>query len=165
MWQFPSLFRKVLSTGRDVQLRGRPNMRSVVLLPGIVLVVLLAGPIVNACTCGGGGAPCESYGTASAVFAGTVIGERVSKQPKQGDRTEIDWIPRAVKFSVEQAYSGVTGTEVEVYTGRGGGDCGYGFQIGQRYLVYAYRHEDRLTTSICTRTRLFSNATEDLAFP
>lgn len=139
-------------------------MRAVVLLLGIVIVVLLTSPTANACTCAGNHPPCESYGTASAVFVGTVTAERMNKQPKQDERTEIDWIPRAVKFSVEQAYSGVTGTEVEVFTGRGGGDCGYGFKIGQRYLVYAYRSEDKLTTSICTRTRLFSNATEDLAF-
>lgn len=142
-------------------------MRPVVLLLGVVIVVLLASPTANACSCAGNGPPCESYGMASAVFAGTVIGERLSERPKKGERTkidEIDWVPRAVKFSVEQAYSGVTGTEVEVFTGRGGGDCGYGFQVGQRYLVYAYQYQDKLSTSICTRTRLFSQATEDLAF-
>ena len=141
-------------------------MRPVVLLLGVVIVVFLASPTANACSCGGTGAPCESYGRAAAVFAGTVIGERLSERPK-GERPkpdEIDWVPRAVKFSVEQAYSGEIGTEVEVFTGRGGGDCGYGFQVGQRYLVYAYRYQEKLSTSICTRTRLFSQATEDLAF-
>lgn len=141
-------------------------MRPVVLLLGVVIVVLLASPTANACTCGQNGPPCESYGTASAVFAGTVIAERISERPK-GERLkvdEIDWVPRAVKFSVEQAFSGVTTTEVEVFTGRGGGDCGYGFRVGQRYLVYAHHYQDKLTTSICTRTRPFSQATEDLAF-
>lgn len=141
-------------------------MRSVVLLLGIVIVVLLASPAANACSCAGNSPPCESFGTASAVFAGTVIGERVNERPKQTDRNEVelDWTPRAVKFSVEQAFSGVTGTEIEVFTGQGGGDCGVGFRTGQRYLVYAYRYQDKLTTSICTRTRLFSQAAEDLAF-
>jgi Carboxypeptidase regulatory-like domain len=139
-------------------------MRPVVLLLGFLTAVLLASPTVNACTCGGTGAPCESFGTASAVFAGRVISDQVKEMPKKLDRTEIDWLPRAVKFSVEQAFSGVMGTEVEVFTGRGGGDCGYGFQVGQRYLVYAYNYQGKLTTSICTRTRHFSQATEDLAF-
>jgi len=139
-------------------------MRSVVLLLGFVVVVLLASATANACTCAGSGAPCESFGAAAAVFAGTVIGERTSEQPKQRDQIDIDWTPRAVKFSVEQAYSGVTGTEIEVFTGRGGGDCGVRFKAGQRYLVYAYRYQDKLTTSICTRTKPFSQATEDLAF-
>lgn len=141
-------------------------MRPVVLLLGIVIVVLLASPAVNACTCAGNTPPCESFGTADAVFAGTVIGERMSERPKKTDQNEVelDWVPRGVKFSVEQAYSGVTGTEIEVFTGRGGGDCGVGFRTGQRYLVYAYRYKDKLTTSICTRTRPFAQATEDLAF-
>src|SRR6185436_18601374 len=91
-----------------------PNMRSVVLLLGIVIVVFLAGPTANACSCGGGGAPCESFGTASAVFAGTVIAVREKPAPKKIDRNDLDWLPRfAYKFSVQQAYSGVAGTEVE----------------------------------------------------
>lgn len=141
-------------------------MRSVVLLLGIVIVVLVASPVANACTCAGSSPPCESFGTADAVFAGTVIGQRMSERPKQTDQNEveIDFAPRGVKFSVEQAYSGVTGTEIEVFTGLGGGDCGVGFRTGQRYLVYAFRFQDKLTTSICTRTRPFSQATEDLAF-
>ena len=68
------------------------------------------------------------------------------------------------KFSVEQSYSGVSGTQVEVFTGQGFGDCGHPFRTGVRYLVYAYRNEDKLTTSICTRTRVFESAGEDVAF-
>jgi hypothetical protein len=56
------------------------------------------------------------------------------------------------------------GTEVEVFTGSGGGDCGYPFRVGQHYLVYAYRDKDKLGTNICTRTKSFANANEDLAF-
>lgn len=139
-------------------------MRPVVLLPGIVIVVLLSNLTVNACSCAGNRPPCESYGTAAAVFAGTVIAERVNEQPKRPKPDEVDWVPRAVKFSVEQAFSGVTTTEIEVFTGLGGGDCGFGFKVGQRYLVYAHQYQNKLTTSICSRTRLFSQATEDLAF-
>jgi hypothetical protein len=58
----------------------------------------------------------------------------------------------------------VEGTEIEISTGVGGGDCGYDFKNGQRYLVYAYRYQERLTTNICSRTKPFSNANEDLAF-
>jgi hypothetical protein len=139
-------------------------MRRVAWLLGLLIVVLLSSPTANACTCGGGGGVCENYGTASAVFTGTVVSARETERPKQLKRDEIDWVPAGYKFAVEQSFLGVAGTEVEVFTGRGGGDCGYGFKIGQRYLVYAYRYQDKLTTSICTRTKLFSQATEDLAF-
>jgi hypothetical protein len=138
-------------------------MRSVIVLLGLLTTVFLAGQNVEACSCGGSGGPCESYGAAAAVFVGTVVSARENERIKT-DRNDVDWTPRAIKFSVEQSYLGVAGTELEVFTGRGGGDCGYEFKIGQRYLVYAQRYQDKLTTSICTRTKPFSSASDDLAF-
>jgi hypothetical protein len=137
-------------------------MRSVVALLGILIVVSLSSQTANACTCAAKGTPCDSYGLARAVFVGTVVAVRENERPKQTDRSEPDWEPMAYRFSVEQSYLGVAGTEVEVFTGRGGGDCGFRFGMGQRYLVYAYG--DKLSTTICTRTTSFSQANEDLAF-
>lgn len=139
-------------------------MRRVVLLIVVIAWFFFATvENANACSCAGAGTPCESYGGATAVFVGTVIGYRENPPPKDVAQRQVDWAPRIFKFSVEQAYLGV-GAEIEVSTGSGGGDCGYEFKNGQRYLVYAYRYAERLTTSICTRTRPFTEATEDLAF-
>jgi hypothetical protein len=46
------------------------------------------------------------------------------------------------------------------------GDCGYDFQTGETYLVYAFNDEfsDSLFTSSCTRTRRLSDAGEDFAY-
>src|SRR5258705_1790156 len=73
---------------------------------------------------------------------------------------------RLVRLSIEDAVRGITGIEAEVATGLGGGDCGYEFKLGQRYLVDAYRDlkTNRLSTSICTRTRAFAEAADDIAF-
>ena len=148
-------------------------MRPVLVFFGIAIVFLLAGRNAMACSCASPGTPCESYGAAAAVFVGTVTGVRdsqprkqedVGKRRKQEGSGEIDGIPMAFKFVVEQAYLGVAGSEIEIYTGRGGGDCGVTFQMGQRYLVYAYRYKDKLSTSICTRTKPFNKATEDITF-
>jgi hypothetical protein len=140
-------------------------MRSVVVLLGILLSFSLANQTVKACTCAGTRSTCESYGSANAVFVGTVVGVRVNKSQKSNERAEeIDWTPVAFKFVVEQPYLGVAGIQVEVFTGRGGGDCGYNFQVGQRYLVYANAYQNKLSTGICSRTKLYSSATEDLAF-
>jgi hypothetical protein len=148
-------------------------MRRVLVFFGIVIVFSLAGRNAMACSCMNPGTPCEGYGKAAAVFVGTVTGVRDTQRPqakdvnerrKQEDAGEIDWSPLAYKFSVEQAYLGVAGSEVEIFTGSGGGDCGFQFQTGQRYLVYAYRYKDRLSTSICSRTKPFNKATEDIAF-
>jgi hypothetical protein len=135
-------------------------MRSISILLGIVLVLLLAGSDANACSCDGRRPTCEAYGAADAVFVGTVIGVAENK-PNQ---SALDVAFLGYKFSVEQAYSGVTGTQVEVFTTPSFGACGFPFQVGGHYLVYARRDKNKLTTSICTRTKPFERASEDLAF-
>jgi len=66
---------------------------------------------------------------------------------------------------VIEPFRGFQLSQVTVETGYGGGDCGYPFEIGQSYLVYAHRTpEGHLTTSICSRTRPAREATEDLAY-
>jgi hypothetical protein len=114
------------------------------------------------CSCVGPVPPCHEYGRASAVFVGTVTGLKTNKRGKGS----YDLTPRVFRFSVERAFSGVEGAEVEVATGRGGGDCGYNFRRGEKYLVYAYRGAEggRLTTGICSRTRPYLAAAEDLEF-
>ena len=148
-------------------------MRQVLIFLGIAIVFAFASRDALACSCMNPGTPCESYGKAAAVFVGTVTGVRdstqqiakeVAERRKLGDLGGLDWGPMAFKFSVEQAYLGVAGSEVEIFTGNGAGDCGFRFQPGQRYLVYAYRYKDRLSTSICQRTKPFNKATEDIAF-
>lgn len=150
-------------------------MRKVLVFLGIAIVFALADSAAMACMCGGGGGgtACEGYGKAAAVFVGTVTGVRESEQykgkdvaemRKLRDSGELDWGPMAYKFSVEQAYLGVAGSEVEIFTGRGSSDCGVTFQTGQRYVVYADRYKDKLTTNTCMRTKPFNEASEDIAY-
>lgn len=141
-------------------------MRARVLLCGAaVLCVLLSAGRARACSCFTPGQPCQAFGAAAATFVGTVLDVRTN-QPKPGAKDEIDWTPRVFKFAVLQPYAGVAGTEVEVATGQGGGDCGYGFRKGETYLVYAYGggNGKPLVTGICTRTRPVAEASEDLEF-
>ena len=72
----------------------------------------------------------------------------------------------AVRISIDEAFRGAEGAEVEVITGLGGGDCGFGFRRSQQYLVYAYRDKEdqKLYTSICSRTRSISEANPDLLY-
>ncbi len=115
----------------------------------------------NACSCAGSPPPCEAYWDASAVFVGTVIFSTTTKI-KLGD---FEVTNRLVRFHVDRHLRGVKGSEVEVLTGMGGADCGYGFRLGGQYLVYAYRNEGKvLSTGICTRTRLLSEATADFEY-
>jgi protocatechuate 3,4-dioxygenase beta subunit len=115
---------------------------------------------INACECAAGGTPCHDYWTASAVFIGTVI---YSSQTNY-KRGEYDVAGRLVRFNLDENFRGVKGKEVEVRTGLGESDCGYGFRLGGQYLVYAFKDGDKLATGICSRTRLVSEASEDLAY-
>jgi protocatechuate 3,4-dioxygenase beta subunit len=118
----------------------------------------------SACSCGsGGGAPCEEFWRVDAVFTGRVTG---SSQITV-DEGEYKSTQRVVRLTVEQRFRGaVEDVETEVITGLGGGDCGYEFKMGGRYIVYAYRNEKdhKLYTSICSRTRTLAEAADDLAF-
>jgi len=55
---------------------------------------------------------------------------------------------------VSESFRGpaIVGEDITVYTGAGGGDCGYRFEIGTSYLVYADLVGGRLVTSICSHT-------------
>ncbi|HEX8847179.1 MAG TPA: hypothetical protein VF791_21220 [Pyrinomonadaceae bacterium] len=133
----------------------------------VMLAVLsLGGENARACSCFAGGPPCQSYVNTQAVFVGTPTEvTRTTVKLKSGDR-EYDYAQRLFTFRVEEAFRGVDAAEVRVATGQGGGDCGYNFQIGERYIVYANRMEgtDFYGTSICTRTRPLSEASEDLEY-
>jgi hypothetical protein len=78
-------------------------------------------------------------------------------RPEPGKTISI--IPRMrVTFSGVRLYRGLA-QEFVIETGLGGGDCGYRFEPGKSYLVYA-RHEDSgdLSTGICSPTSLLQDA-------
>ena len=136
-------------------------MRQTLILTFALFIVGLCGVDARACSCAfGGGAPCQEYWRVDAVFAGTVVGS---------SKIDVDdgykHTMRLLRMTVEQPIRGMQAAEVDVVTGWGGGDCGYGFKMGERYLVYAHRRKDnRLSTSICTRTRPIAEAADDFAF-
>lgn len=126
----------------------------------LVFLLMVLSSDVNACDCVAGGTPCHDYWKAAAVFTGTVIYSS-STTYKRG---EYDVTGRLVRFNIDQPFRGVKGKNVEVRTGLGDSDCGYNFRVGGQYLVYAYNDGDKLATSICSRTRLISEASDDLAY-
>jgi hypothetical protein len=95
-----------------------------------------------------------------AVFAGKVLEVKENK-------TLSGYMTKSVLLEVSQSWKGVTESQVIITTGQGGGDCGYDFQKGIEYLVYAnpssmYGDEDELVTIICSRTNELSAAKEDI---
>lgn len=128
--------------------------------PLIIVILLLVTKVGFACDCDlpRSGKPfkqvvAEARKKSKAVFSGTVV--VIDKKP--GD------LYAAVRFKIEESWKGMSSKEATVFTGQGGGDCGYKFEVGQRYLVYAYRYNDTdLGTNICQRTASLIQAAEDL---
>lgn len=70
-----------------------------------------------------------------------------------------------VTFDVSRPYKGVERKDLVLTTGIGGGDCGYDFEIGVQYLVFAYRDDSgHLSTGICSGTELLEESQSDLSY-
>ena len=130
--------------------------------PALVAWALL--PLyAEACDRGYAGAPCKAFANAPTASDGRVARlSTINRKTPSGD----DFTDRLVFFEVERRYRGWQAKTAEVVTGCGGGDCGYDFREGVRYLVYAYPHTEtgKLHTGICQRTRPLSEAAENLAY-
>jgi hypothetical protein len=131
------------------------------------LLALLAWSLlplcVMGCDCPYYGAPCKAFANTPTVFAGRVVKiSTIDRKTASG----VEYKDRLVFFDVERSYRGWTAKTAEVVTGWGGGDCGYKFQEGVGYLVYAYPHPEtgKLYTGICQRTRPLTEAEEDLEY-
>jgi hypothetical protein len=126
-----------------------------------------------ACSCAGPEGPSAAYRSAKAVFLGTAV-ESAPRTRKMevspisgknaGQREMIEVEGYSFTFEIVEAFKGIKGKSVKIATDPGGGMCGYYFEVGKEYLVYAYgASEDSLGTSICSRTRSVSDAQDDLA--
>ncbi|MCA1615473.1 MAG: carboxypeptidase-like regulatory domain-containing protein [Acidobacteria bacterium] len=127
----------------------------------VFALLLFAPQLARGCTCAmPGPRPCSRVWSAPVLFAGLVTEE--SKPPKDAG----DWLRRSFRFQIEEGFRGAQGgTTVEVLTGSGGGDCGYGFVVGRRYLVYAsVNDKGQLATGICTATKPLEQAAEEIEF-
>lgn len=149
------------------------------------LLLLCLGEYASACTCADSDSPCASFQATPVVFVGLVksIEEETAEINRFGTIEKVRTALTA-HFVVEEGLKGISGREVDVATGGGGGDCGYHFKAGERYLVYAHGTEQEalgssmsrtvvgggssspkvaaLATSICSRTQPLSRAQDDL---
>ena len=93
--------------------------------------------------------PIEHFKKATAVFSGKVIEIKKAKLNIGNGM----FLQKRVKFDVAKSWKGVEKKTVLLFTGRGGGDCGYGFEKGESYLVYAFG-KDSLSTSMMLLAKL-----------
>lgn len=120
------------------------------------VLMLLVGSVekIFACSCGGRSI-CEAFGNSKAVFIGEVI--EGNSPERMSDMMRLNTNEIKFTLSVQKSFRGIEkNKQVEIYTGLGFGDCGFPFQKGETYLVYASEHEGKLRTSICARSRHIS---------
>jgi len=113
-----------------------------------------------ACSCAMPPPPGEALAQAAAVFAGTVTAIDIPVSP-DGSVGSAD--PVTVTLDVSRTWKGPTHAWLQVTTVRSDASCGYPFERGQAYLVYAGGDDTLLAVSTCGRTRMLTNAGEDLA--
>jgi hypothetical protein len=137
----------------------------------VFLAVLVHRDVpLSACTCGPVVEPCRATWLASAVFLGEVV-DIARAAPASSEQTSghgVGYYRLRVRLRVLEAFHGVEAEAktIDVYTADTTPACGYPFQRGRAYLVYAHEAggADRLTTNVCSRTRVASAAAADIDY-
>lgn len=126
-------------------------MKRIHWIAGLALVAgLTLSDAVFACSCVMPPGPEAARDASDAVFSGKVTGIA-----RSGRMLEVT-------IQVDRAWKGAPCGELTLETAADGATCGFGFEEGKSYLVYA-AEEGGLTTNLCTRTRSIDQAEEDLA--
>ncbi len=118
-------------------------------------IALLAASPANACTCLESPPPLAALAEATVVFSGVVV----NISPAGVD---LD-----VSLQVTGWWKGVTSSPIVIRTASHPVSCGFDFEVGVEYLVYAYpgtpAQGGALSTTGCTRTTPIAEAGADLA--
>lgn len=123
-----------------------------ILLLGTSLFLLGANAAM-ACKCAPT-TPQQSLERANAVFSGKVIDVDKSSNPSEANR---------ITFEVSKVWKGTNKQKLVITTSSSSASCGYSFQEGKEYLVYASTQDNKLQTGSCSGTKSLADARADLA--
>jgi hypothetical protein len=99
--------------------------------------------------------PCAEFWRADAVFIATASDVETKPQRFQGVP------PITARLTIEEVFKGDKEKEIVIESN----DCGYQFKQGEKYLIYAHRHGNKLNVIIgTTRTKPLAEAAEDLEY-
>lgn len=134
---------------------------SMLLMMTMLLILLNIAPATSfACSCVAPWSVQEELEHSAAVFKGSVIGV-VDAKENSAMQSSAD--PIAFIIKVDEIWKGINQTEVVVYTERDSASCGFTFEEGQEYLIYASKPDDHLRVSLCSRTTDLASAAADLS--
>jgi hypothetical protein len=124
----------------------------------LLTLMLLAGGLVflvpgraMACTC----VPSPPFEKAVKQADAVFVGEVASSGPLDGRRRFMGIMSDGLvsySFVVEEVVAGEVGSSVEVISHSSSATCGFPFQEGDRYVVFADERDGRLETYLCSRT-------------
>ncbi len=100
-----------------------------------------------ACSCTPGTPGGQGYGSDTVVFTGTAISVTIT-HPRAPLFSSDD--PLEAVFQVETVYKGRLTERATVRTVASSASCGYEFQPGQRYTVFAQSRDGALSTHMCS---------------
>jgi len=108
-----------------------------------MLILIASGQQLFACSCPPPPPPKKALEFATAVFLA------------EASKIEAAGQELTVTLKVEKWWKGGEAAEITVRTSKSGAACGYGFEKGKKYLVYAGVEEKNkpLHVSLCSRTR------------
>jgi hypothetical protein len=84
------------------------------------------------------------------LFVGTVVD--IENPPDERRGADQSGSAR-YKFRVDENIHGMAAKEVDVFSGRGGADCSYHFQLGEKYFVNPGGTIDHLLATVCSDTQ------------
>lgn len=142
--------------------RARGFVQIMLLVLWVLSVFFTMKPDVGyACSCAAPPSVEDALNQKDAVFSGKVIEMNEKKRPIMSSADPI-----TVRLQVDQVWKGEVGKTQTISTARDGASCGFHFEVGHEYIIYAhaktYGGDERLETILCDRTKLLSAADEDL---
>lgn len=123
---------------------------SVLVITGLLTV---NAQTAHACSCMIPGSPLEEMERSSFVFSGTAI--EVEADSTIGDLNPLGY---TVTFEVIESWKGVESSKVTVHTAADSAACGFPFEEGKDYIVYASELEDGIQVYSCGLTSLLADA-------
>jgi len=121
----------------------------------LLLAFLILPDEAAACRCLPPPPPAEAVAKADAVFLGTVLAfEEIAERGH-----------RLAQIEVIKIWKGKPNEADSITTALSEASCGYDFEAGETYLIYAHKDEGgELYTHLCTNTRPESRAQNDLNY-
>ena len=130
------------------------------------IVLQLVPSAAHGCSCMSSGPACQAFWRTDAVFDATVIA--IVKHPRSGSLEPVQPIfnDRIVTLQIHRSWKGAQPGEVQVGTSDSGASCGFEFEVGTRYLVFAFRGtgEPGLKVTHCSLTQRFDPRSDAARF-